>query len=354
DPFLLMQLGFQLSYIALLGIVWLHPHISKLWQPENKKLVWVRDVLAMSLAAQLATFPLGLYYFNQFPTYFLLSNLVVIPWSSIALGAGCIFLIISMFPLPEFIIASCGKLIYWLILGLNKAVEFLSALPYSQWEGTYLSVFECLLIYGSIALLVFALIHKHKYLLHAGLAALLLFFAIRSISNFNSLGKNKLTIHAIPKTSLISIKEKDKMYLLGDTVFTQNQDQLKFHINRYAYSLFVPKPYITLPENALYFKSNVFYLQAPVGQFGAHKFLWLDNKDDIAGTVFSNTKFDFIILSKNIKLRLAELKHNIEFDKVILTADNSFYRNAGWEKECAELGIFCINLQKDNSFVINY
>lgn len=354
DPFLLMQLGFQLSYLALLGIVWLHPHIAKLWQPENKKLVWMRDVLAMSLAAQLATFPLGLYYFNQFPAYFLLSNLIVIPWSSIALGAGCIFLIVSQLPLPEFLIAWAGKLLYWLIFGLNKVVDFLSALPYAQWEGIYISIFECLLIYLAMALLLFAFIHQHKYLLHTGLAAVILIFCSRSIHKFSKLEEDRFTVHAIPKTSLVSIKEGNKMFLLGDSAFINNPDQWKFHVNRYAYSLFVPKPYIQSPENASVFKSSTFYFSSPVGQAGKLSFLWLKHKNDIPVSGMSGQHFDFIILSRNIKIRLRELAQKMNFNKVILTADNSFYRNAGWEKECEELGISCINLQKDNSFVLNY
>ncbi|RYD75461.1 MAG: ComEC family competence protein, partial [Sphingobacteriales bacterium] len=354
DPFLLMQLGFQLSYLAVIGIIWLHPHISKFWQPENRKLAWVRDVLAMSVAAQLATFPLGLYYFNQFPTYFLLSNLIVIPWATVVLFGGVIFLVISVLPFPEFFISFCGEVLRWLIFGLNKTVEWLSALPFAQWEGTYISIFESLLICAGMAFLIFAFIHKQKYLYHAGLVVFVLFFSFRSVKKFQTLPENRLTIHAIPKTSVISIKQKDHLYLLGDSAFINNPDQLKFHINRFAYSKFVPKPYINPVKNALGFETGNFYFDAPFGQFKDQQFLWLKSRNDLPSSSFHHKKFSFIILSKNIKMRMAELKEKLDFDKVIFTADNSFYRTASWEKECKDLGIACVNLQKDFSFAITY
>ncbi len=354
DPFLLMQLGFQLSYIALVGIVWLHPHISKIWQPQNKKLKYIRDLLAVSLAAQIATFPLGLYYFNQFPAYFLISNLLVIPWSMVSLFAGCGFLVVSAFTfLPEIIIAWAGKLVYWLILGLNKTVTLLSGLPYAQWEGTFISLAECIHSYIAIVLLAYAFIHQRKKLLQAGLGVLVIFFSVRSINKFTSFRENKLTVHAIPKTSVLSLKEGDRMYLLGDTAFIQNMDQRKFHVNRYAYSYFVPKPYIQPVKNTSGFSSAGFYFSAPYGQAGKQRFLWLRNKNDIPAEGFGFADLDFIILSGNLKIMIKDIKH-IAAGRVIFTADNSFYRCALWEAECKELGIPFTNLQKDNSFAITY
>jgi hypothetical protein len=115
----------------------------------------------------------------------------------------------------------------------------------------------------------------------------------------------------------------------------------------------VPKPYIQAAKNASDLQTGNFYYKAPFGQFGKHTFLWLSGNNRPVLNAFPR-KLDFIILSKNIKLRIAELRQKMDFNKVILTADNSFYRNNSWELECKQLGISCINLQKDNSFAINY
>ncbi|MDU0371334.1 ComEC/Rec2 family competence protein [Hymenobacter endophyticus] len=110
DPYLLCDVGFQLSFLAVLSIVYLQPRIVSWWNPKaqflNKQRPWqskpvqkswqwlgvflqyVWSATALSLAAQVATFPLGLYYFHQFPLSFLASNLIAVPISSIAVYVG--------------------------------------------------------------------------------------------------------------------------------------------------------------------------------------------------------------------------------------------------------------------------
>ena len=117
DPFLVADVGFQLSFLAVLSIVYLQPRIVKWfdakayfaarerpWQPRAVQKAWraagwaadaVWQATALSLAAQVATFPLGLYYFHQFPLSFLLSNLVAVPISSGAVYVGLGLLVLK-------------------------------------------------------------------------------------------------------------------------------------------------------------------------------------------------------------------------------------------------------------------
>ena len=83
-----MQVGFQLSYLAVLGIVYLQPKIYTLYKSNNWILEKTWAITAVSISAQIATFPLGMYYFHQFPNYFLLSNLFVIPLATFIIGLG--------------------------------------------------------------------------------------------------------------------------------------------------------------------------------------------------------------------------------------------------------------------------
>src|SRR5258708_172435 len=90
-----MSVGFQLSYLAVLGIVYWQRPIYHLWEIENKIGDWIWKITCVSIAAQVATFALGLLYFHQFPTYFLISNLFVIPLSTLVLVVGIFLLLIS-------------------------------------------------------------------------------------------------------------------------------------------------------------------------------------------------------------------------------------------------------------------
>ena len=94
NPNLLFHVGFQLSYAAVVGIVYLQPRLYRLLSPRNRPAKWLWSLLTMSVAAQVGTMPLTLYYFQTFPNYFLLTNLVAIPASTLVLyGAVCLLLV---------------------------------------------------------------------------------------------------------------------------------------------------------------------------------------------------------------------------------------------------------------------
>src|SRR5690606_27334694 len=88
NPFLVYEVGFQLSYFAVMGIVYFQPKIYRLWYIENRVGNFFWELTAVAIAAQITTFPLSLYYFHQFPLYFWLSGFVVIPFAFLILGGG--------------------------------------------------------------------------------------------------------------------------------------------------------------------------------------------------------------------------------------------------------------------------
>ncbi|WP_374960070.1 ComEC/Rec2 family competence protein [Gilvibacter sp.] len=95
DPFFAFQLGFELSYMAVFFILWLMP----VWNARTPKIKGVKklwQLCGVSLVAQAGTAPLSLYYFHQFPLYFLLSNLIVLPFVGLVLVYGIISLITVM------------------------------------------------------------------------------------------------------------------------------------------------------------------------------------------------------------------------------------------------------------------
>ncbi|MBL0342014.1 MAG: ComEC/Rec2 family competence protein [Bacteroidetes bacterium] len=98
DPFLLMSAGFQLSFLAVCGIVFIHRLILPLWEPPNRILFRIWELISISIAAQITTFPLSLFLFHQFPNYFLLGNLVIIPLSTLVMYSGLIFLVTDWIP----------------------------------------------------------------------------------------------------------------------------------------------------------------------------------------------------------------------------------------------------------------
>ena len=84
-PPYLNSLGFQLSYLAVFGILLVHPLLQRLWRPKTLLLKRYWEWTTVCLAAQLAVSPLSIYYFHQFPSLFLISNLLIVPFFGIFL-----------------------------------------------------------------------------------------------------------------------------------------------------------------------------------------------------------------------------------------------------------------------------
>lgn len=126
NPAYLYDVGFQLSYSAVIGIVYFQPKISPLLTVSNKALKWLWDLTSVSLAAQIGTLPLSLYYFNQFPNYFLLTNYIAIPLSTFIIYAAVAYLGVSFIPhLNE----AVGWLLDWLLFALNSSIALIHNLP---------------------------------------------------------------------------------------------------------------------------------------------------------------------------------------------------------------------------------
>jgi competence protein ComEC len=95
DPDSLFDLGFQLSYLAVTGIIYLAEPIENLILVKYRLLSLLWESASVTIAAQLFTTPLILYHFGRFPIYFLLANLTIVPWSSLILYAGGIFICLT-------------------------------------------------------------------------------------------------------------------------------------------------------------------------------------------------------------------------------------------------------------------
>jgi competence protein ComEC len=112
-PILLFDVGFQLSYLAVFGIIWVQPKLVAVYKPKfllDKK-IW--QLITVSIAAQVGILPLSIYYFQQFPGLFVLSNLVIIPFLGAILIGGIVVIFMALLNiLPSFLAALYGFVIF--------------------------------------------------------------------------------------------------------------------------------------------------------------------------------------------------------------------------------------------------
>ena len=180
DPYMIMSVGFQLSYLAVLGIVSLQPGIYRLWEPKYWFWDEVWKISAVSIAAQVATFSLGLLYFHQFPNYFLLSNLFVIPGSFVVLILGLGLMAVS-FMNP--VAVAIGWLLEWSIKALNGVVFIVEKLPFSLLDNIHINTLQCWVLILIVAM-VFLWIETKKFPILFIVTILCVIFSIQQWNTF--------------------------------------------------------------------------------------------------------------------------------------------------------------------------
>ena len=126
NPDVIFDVGFQLSYLAVTGIVLIQPLIVNWWLPSSKLGEYFWQMTSVSIAAQLVTFPLSVYYFHVFPTYFLIANLVVIPISFLIMQVGVPLMILGWVP---FLGAALGWVLSWLVWVQNEVTLLIHLFP---------------------------------------------------------------------------------------------------------------------------------------------------------------------------------------------------------------------------------
>ncbi|MBC35964.1 MAG: hypothetical protein CL663_07995 [Bacteroidetes bacterium] len=176
DPLIIYKLGFQLSYSAVIAIVCLFKPINSLFVVKNYFLEKIWSVISVTICAQLGTFSLAVFYFNQFPLYFLISNIAVLFLASLIINLGFIVLILIEIPKLSDLLILIEDV---LIKILNAIIGFVDSLPHSLIEGIIISKIDVLFIYLLITGAFIAILQRSKSFVWITLiSSLLLVFSL--------------------------------------------------------------------------------------------------------------------------------------------------------------------------------
>jgi competence protein ComEC len=312
DPFLLWSVGFQLSYLAVAGIVFLYPKILMLWEPRQWLVVEAWKISAVCIAAQIATFPLGLLYFHQFPNYFLLSNLLVVPLSFVVLIAGLLVLITSFVPLIPALIGFCLELIIKL---LNGIVFGLERLPFSLIENVHISPTQCALLMALIITCIFLTEYrKFKYVVIV-FVVVLSFASLQWIHYAREVHVERIIVYKVPGHSVMDLMDRGHVICLADSLLQDDPQKIRFHVS---------------PNRVLAGVRSV-TTDPPVSHWlkGARLIFWngkvilqiTDAGFELPGPLAVN----WIVIGNNALPQIRSIQEKVSFKKVILDSSNSFF-----------------------------
>jgi competence protein ComEC len=329
NPFIIMDVGFQLSYLAVIGIILFYSKIYALFSFDTRLIDIIWKMTTVSIAAQIATFPLCLYYFHQFPNYFLLANLIAIPISTLIIYVGITFLLVFKFPLIATFLA---YIFGHSVTILNRVIVMFDTLPYASISGVYITVFEMLLMYSIIILLFYYFIQPQIKLLLVLCSVSILLLSIQIIEQHSQYHQKKIIVYTIPKTSAIDFISGKSSVLRADTVFTNNKNALSFHLkNNWDYLSInttrfakqnVKTSHLMMKENYIqFYNKKIVVLNEPKMKY-KHCLIPL--------------KIDYLICSNNCKFKLQEVLKMYNPTLIIFDSSNNKYQIDKWKTECIQ------------------
>jgi competence protein ComEC len=282
DPFLIFSVGFQLSYLALIGILVIQPLLVSLWFPSNKALNYIWQITTVSFAAQIATFPISAYYFHVFPTYFAVANLVAIPGAFLMMAFGVPFMVLVKVP---YVSLALGWMTEQLIILVNTLIFWFQELPGSRVSEIYLTPGFMLVYWLVLAVGILLWLYPGRKLAYTFVTMLLLIGVFRVIFTFIPNGKNEIILYAAGDGFAID-------YQMGGNLFwfDQASDQdISYKVlpnrnasgtkPRFPLMAFDSKGGIEIPfprkTESLFIQKNVIHLSEGIDDFSMYK--W--NKD---------------------------------------------------------------------------
>jgi competence protein ComEC len=351
NPYLLFDAGFQLSYSAVVGMVYFYPKFEA-HLPKYKS--WLKKFLVSNLlvgiTAQLGTLPLSLFYFHQFPIYFWLSGLVVVLGGSLFLYA-CF--VLGLFAVTIPILANIlGVALSYFVWIMNKCIYVIQDFPFAMIEGIWVANWAVFLLYLCMCMITLAFTWKRPYYFLAGLGVFAFLMLSRMIHKINAIDNKKMVIYSLNKHSFIDFFDGTQVAMLSDSV---SEKQVKFtaQSNRWASCANVTQS-ANLQTDTLLVADNVLW-RPPFLQFFDKKMLLIDDAKWLNTKLPIELKSDTILLRQSPSLSLMECKEKFGSNFFIFDASNSIYKTTKWKKECEENHLSYYDIREEGalSIVIN-
>jgi competence protein ComEC len=352
NPFILTEVGFQLSYAAVIGIVALQPPMYRLLVFNN----WFTDkgwaIITVSIAAQLGTFPIAVYYFHQFPDYFILTNLIVIPLSFFIISIGFLLLIVSPIHFISYLVS---KILTYLLFALNVSVQFIDSLPFSKLTDISINIPEVILFYALIiCFTVFLLNLKKKFFYYALVILIFLTvsFSLKKIQNYSN---KKFIVYNVNKRAAYDFISGRTSYFFADSILLNDSKTLSYRIKNNRCNLGVNniKNHTLCFSNSDFLYDNLIFKNGNHIQFFKKTIVLINKKPENKYLNEEKLKVDYLIISSNPYLKISEMLNLYEFDLLIFDSSNSFYSVRRWKDECRENNIDFYSVSESGAFVVD-
>lgn len=215
-PSVIFNAGFLLSYSAVIFIIAFYSDLYLKIRPVNKITDWIWKSVVVTFVAQAGTLPLTIMFFNRFPVYFLLTNLVIVPLSSVAIILGCLVPIFYPVSIISGLFGFALDQITRLILFLTGTA---ASLPYSGLENIGMTSSQGILLFSVLAALMFYIMGKRKKSPLTVLFLLAGYLIAGTIKDIRVKSTSELIVYNTRNHPVTGIRQGKRLHLYTDTAF---------------------------------------------------------------------------------------------------------------------------------------
>ena len=330
-PLFLFDVGFQLSYTAVFGIIWVQPVLYQLWKPTFFIVDKGWQLISVSVAAQLGVLPISLFYFHQFPGLFFISNLIIIPFLGVILGLGLVVLVLSYVSiLPVFLEGFYGDVISI----LNKVVTFVARQEKFLFSEISFSAIKMIFFYLLIILgfQLFLKLNTKRCFLFLG--SILAFQCVFILEKYTIAQKSELIVFHKSKNTIIG-KRKGSSFEVYHSMDSLQISSQKLLINYKVGENISSQNYHKL-SNLMYYKKQV---------------VLIIEKDGLYDIKELNSPI--VVLRESPKINLQRLAEKLK--PAIIIADGSNYKSyiENWKATCKNLKIPFWTTYNQGAYILN-
>ena len=346
DPYQITNVGFQLSYCAVLAIVFFQPKIANLFVINNKIIYYLWSLTAVSIAAQIGTFPVSLFYFHIFPNLFFITNIIVIPLATLIIYGAVLLLITSFIPYVSDIFSFILKK---MLISLNWSVEFIEKIPYSSTNNISFLSYDLILAYSFIISISIFIFRKKPSSLHFSICILVLWISLGFIYKTYINSKDQLIIYNIKNETAVNIIG-DQNYLIGKNSLI-DVSKIKYgpmsnwlKLNKANYKFIDIQ--LSAVKNKTFLKRDNYIIA------GNKRIILINHKDQLNYKINKRFEVDLVVLSDDSKVSISNIQNLYNFKTIIFDSSNSYYAIREWEDQCKKLGKAFHSINKQGAYSI--
>lgn len=227
DPFKLFDVGFQLSYSAVLGIILFQPILYKSLMPRYIIPIWAWKLVSVSIAAQLGTLPFSIYYFKQFPTYFLLGNILAIPYVTITTILGFTLILTSLFSNITSVIV---VILHFLSNYFIKAISVIKSLPSGLIKPLQIDALQALLMVILIICIYYMFKSRTWKIIFISIGCAIVIVVIDIKDKVISSQEKHMIIYDIPEISCMELVDGNSSLIILKEINESDSIKINYHV----------------------------------------------------------------------------------------------------------------------------